>query len=833
MRFDSVPTQITHHPTQRLDYAPARLPKPGIDQAQSVGNLVSIILQFTGVNLASLVSRLAEMEADYKARVQAFKDALTGYANSTDSDLDNWLLSLIIGDEIPASSITTRTVNLQRNHNFASASILQAEHEGDWSLDEDNRKGLLGNGLKVVGGGFNYIVLPRIRVSEKQGVTANAYVKWEGVSGPAASVVAYFRPIGGPSSDWQFLGNRAVSGTQTQWVQLGGDYTVVDRSIEFVELILSFTDATAGTVWFSETSVIKPLAPGTIPGILVDGLGDGLDAVGEFTQSAIAIFLKVLTGLPFIGWIFDDLEEAVSDFFDDTQVSAARADDAWTDNRSLIGHIVEAIFSKRSVDPDEARLALDSMRADLIKNTKDIQAMQARDSGQQAKGKVINVDFSDYPDGPLPSTLFDVNYTGPGTSLLVIKDGVVQWDKLDNRNRDAMVRYKLQPTATNFQVLRGSMAGPPEDETDGGRPHFYARGRVSADDKDYVWARAWSLGTLFQYRVDIGYAINGVETTWVSQKALTWSMDLSFVIGVGTNSRQYQVFSGNTLVWTHTETIAIKATAGAATILSTSSIRVTMAAGHGFTAASVGQRVMLTNYSGTGSFVDDTQGVISAVSGNDVTLTIPTSGVATGSGTINAYVGSAIGPNHRYFGSLAQLRQDNSGVPNAGGKLAAFAVADNELPATLGTNAMMYRTSTVNEMATGGEVVYNFPSNFFGFVGRSSRDIAANPANGTFIVQKQGLYRLSAKILLAVGMNSRLFLGLKRNGTVVDWNDGAYPSNGENAAAEFEVYCYPDDVLNLCYTKSGGNLGVLTGEASGTRTKFSIYRVPDELPAAA
>lgn len=299
--------------------------------------------------------------------LQQFKDQLTGFVNSTDSDLDNWLLSLVTGDEIPASSITTRTMNLQRNHNFASESILSAPKEGVWSLDPDNRKGLLGNGLKVVGGGFNWIALPKVRVSAKQGVSVNAYVKWEGVTGPEASVVVYVNPVGGVSSGWQFLENRFISGTEGTWIELGGDYTIVDEDVEYVETILSFTDATAGTVWFSETSTIKPLAPGTIPGVLVDGLEDGLDAVGEFAQSIGMVVIKALTGLPFIGWLFEDLEEALSDFWDDTQVTAGQASDAKLGLADLTEDIVGGLSG----------LLTGRTPASLIKNQQDTIAAQA------------------------------------------------------------------------------------------------------------------------------------------------------------------------------------------------------------------------------------------------------------------------------------------------------------------------------------------------------------------------------------------------------------------------------------------------------------------------
>lgn len=369
--------------------------------------------------------------------VQQFKDKLTGFANSTETDLDNWVLSLLTGDEIPASSITTRTVNLQRNHNFASASILSADKQGTWSLDPDNRKGLLGNGLKVVGGGFNYVTLPKIRVSVKQGVSVNAYVRWAGVTGPNASVVAYVHPIGGAPHDWQFLENRFISGSEATWIELGGDYTVVDEDVEYVEVILSFTDATAGTVWFSETSVIKPLAPGTIPGVLVDGLADGLDAVGEFAQSIGMVIMKVLTGLPFVGWLFDDLEDALADFFDDTQNTAARADDAWGWVKDTWDNITQGWNNDTETGRGLANIfdVLRQSRRNQDEMAAGIAALQAQQSGAAASGKSFDIKVSDYTVVPSVFTKFydggsgatEWSDTDGGTLRMTNNNGLELW----------------------------------------------------------------------------------------------------------------------------------------------------------------------------------------------------------------------------------------------------------------------------------------------------------------------------------------------------------------------------------------------------------------------
>lgn len=238
-----------------------------------------------------------------------------------------------------------------------------------------------------------------------------------------------------------------------------------------------------------------------------------------------------------------------------------------SDIGTILSNIVGSVFGDGNYSSNGhgfARNALDSMNSLLLNNTRAIQDMQARDNGDVAQGKVISLDFDDYPDGSMPS-IFTLTYLPPpvgaeGSSTLGITDGKAGWrTQVANGGRDCLVRYNVAPTDTSFQILRGTMSSPPQDETSTGKPYFYACARMNADGSDYVWARAWSVGGFFLYRLDMGCVKDGVEYVWVDgdpdedDVLLTWSFDLSFVCGVGANLRQHQVFSGNRLVYTYTE----------------------------------------------------------------------------------------------------------------------------------------------------------------------------------------------------------------------------------------------------------------------------------------
>lgn len=477
---------------------------------------------------------------------------------------------------------------------------------------------------------------------------------------------------------------------------------------------------------------------------------DQLNALSDrFSESLMQKVVQSLRGLFVPTGQVGAAEEQLSEFGSDVGANSTKLNE-------VIGGIANPILDRVTTNPSDVGVAVGKINADLIGAIKDIQFMQAEDAGESATGMTVTINFDDYADGPLPS-IFDITYSGPGTSQLVVDNGYAQWDKANNANRDALTRYNVAPTETDFQILRGTMAAAPEDTSSGGRPHFYACARMSSPAQaaidggySYVWARAWSVGSFFQYRADIGCTINGVETVWVSNIPLTWSMGMTFVCGVGLNERQYQVWSGASLVYTHTEV-------------------------------------------GTAS---------------------------------------KLGANYRHWGSLAQLRQDNAGVPNGGGKVAACAVADNQLPATIGVSAAYYRTGTGTANFAGADTVTGLPANFFSHVGRANRAIGTDTATGAFTITKEGAYIINGRVKLSTGLTSSCNLVLQVNGNVVDWGPGVErPTGYEGLSYSGVQYLEAGDVVRLATIKSGTTGSFLTGEATGTQTYFNIARIPDAVAA--
>ena len=176
--------------------------------------------------------------------------------------------------------------------------------------------------------------------------------------------------------------------------------------------------------------------------------------------------------------------------------------------------------------------------------------LSIKTDGTSTKGEAFTVDFNEV--ATVEEAGFEVTYSGAGGSQLEVVDGVARWQIADRLPRTAMVVY-AQETATSFQSVRGTLSAPPEPpNADSETPRFWALARVSPDRQNYVWARAYSEG-LGRYKADIGCTIGGVETVWDTGVPLTWNMNMRLEAGNGTNPREYLLWSGNKVVYTHTE----------------------------------------------------------------------------------------------------------------------------------------------------------------------------------------------------------------------------------------------------------------------------------------
>ncbi|QZD98212.1 minor tail protein [Mycobacterium phage Dignity] len=220
------------------------------------------------------------------------------------------------------------------------------------------------------------------------------------------------------------------------------------------------------------------------------------------------------------------------------------------DLQSLVDAATNALSGKTLTGQEEAgtgltdaKVTMSNLFAMLTKVTRDVQALQSENDSTSTGGRRFNIDFSAYPDGAFPSGLFNLTYTGPGTSTLAISNGNAVWNTVNNGYRRATMIFPT-PTLTSQQIVRGTLASPPSQGTN---VRIWSIARANAAGTDFVFARGYCTGFL-TYRGDIGCVVNGVEKVWASNIPLTWSLDMRVICGVGTNPRRHQVLSGNTIV---------------------------------------------------------------------------------------------------------------------------------------------------------------------------------------------------------------------------------------------------------------------------------------------
>jgi hypothetical protein len=243
--------------------------------------------------------------------------------------------------------------------------------------------------------------------NSKYGPTADFAIntKWSSVVGTGVSVGL---AVSRYDSNDVLIGTTdinavAASDTYTNWYELSGEYEPADVETATVAPTLKVTNATGGNFYFSQGSLFKPLQSDVVPQSWVSGLGDALDAIGEFAQQIGTVIMEVLTGLPFIGWIFSGLKDAFEDFFGDTQVTAGRADDAWLDIGDIIRSITRIFTGVETSDPADADAGLENLNNQVVTAGQDIIDLDGRVTALEGFGVLYTYTVSATWNNPYPS----------------------------------------------------------------------------------------------------------------------------------------------------------------------------------------------------------------------------------------------------------------------------------------------------------------------------------------------------------------------------------------------------------------------------------------------
>lgn len=471
---------------------------------------------------------------------------------------------------IPLSHIRDVQPNLMVDGSFDDERTL--EGFPDWDYDEADGHSRPGCAYTIADGTTHILHSNTIPVATGDTFDFEAWAKWTGLTVVGAAnpvrvqVTSYTAAnviVGVPA----VLTSAGGTGGTSGWV--GGVITTAwappaTSAYIVVELVVT-ASATAGAVKYDDVVARKT---GTMPQSYVTGLVAGLQSLWAGIQARIDEFTSLLdvfggftpgTGS---GQLTDVLNRIrwlnpLTGIFDAAKLGnqAAIVLPNGLSQVPTLGALVDGATNALSgasqtasevvgVGVEVAKNTMENLFEMLTATTRKVQALEAQNTANVVGGRQFNVNFADYPDGAFPSGLFNITYSGAGNGVLQITSGKANWATGNNGYRRATMQFPLQ-TLTSFQVVRGTMASPPSQGTN---VRIWSVGRANASMTDYVFARGYCTGFL-QYKGDIGVVRGGVETVWAAGIALTWSLDLRVIMGVGTNPRRHMVLSGDQIVW--------------------------------------------------------------------------------------------------------------------------------------------------------------------------------------------------------------------------------------------------------------------------------------------
>ncbi|QWY84374.1 minor tail protein [Mycobacterium phage Knocker] len=471
---------------------------------------------------------------------------------------------------LPLAHIRNIVTELIPDSFFDNPLTLLNVPDWDW-LDTDTAGTKPGVAETTADGLTHTIYSDPIPVAIGDKLNALAKAKWLNLTTSGANPVRMFLSfydeddamIGGPVQ----VGQTGAAGSSVGWVTMSATEIEppVGAAYAIQELTVT-TAATGGKVRFGQGSLTKSglLPTGYVSGLVdaLEGLWSGIAARIEEWSDLLDVFggFAVGSGQGQLTDVFNRIRNLnpLNGLFDASKLDNMSGLPNIPDGLSKVGDLgalvdkatgaLSGAFQAGDVIVNAGLSAAEHTMANLFEmitaTTRKVQALETAATANSVGGRQFNINFSDYPDGAFPAGLFNITYSGPGTSTLGIKGGNAVWNMVNNGYRRATLRYPT-PTLTSFQVVRGTMATPPQQGTN---VRIWSVGRANSAMTDYVFARGYCTGFL-QYRGDIGIVRNGVEMIWASNISLTWSLDLRVIMGVGNNPRRHMVLSGDTVVW--------------------------------------------------------------------------------------------------------------------------------------------------------------------------------------------------------------------------------------------------------------------------------------------
>lgn len=306
----------------------------------AIGKTVEELLSDVGSLLGGLITTI----------VSAIATAITGIESFIGNPLgtiENWARTLF--SAVPVGSLTNTQPNLLTAPTFTSDAIVPGS---EWSVDMSTSRTDDGSGsLMITANGYFHALRSGsepsniITVGAGQILTVSIYAINDGYSGAGvgAPVQLQIAPFDGSVlADFVTVDTYTPTGDITDWAyahELTGSYSV-PTGVSAVQLRLFINDtAQTGTFHFDDGSLAQTAQ---IQQSWISGLVDTFQGVFNQIQAFIDTIVSALSGIPIIGSVLSDLDDALKAIESGNILGALGATTIGGDIQSVIDTLISA-----------------------------------------------------------------------------------------------------------------------------------------------------------------------------------------------------------------------------------------------------------------------------------------------------------------------------------------------------------------------------------------------------------------------------------------------------------------------------------------------------------
>ncbi|AYN57196.1 minor tail protein [Mycobacterium phage BoostSeason] len=580
-QYDTRQLAVDRDPLRQLVPDPGKLPK--LNPKDFYDGFLRGIKLLTGIDLSSpeaLVASIIELLKDGvggaldPAQLLAMVGKILGFVGTPASidELAAWASTNLFGwidpgrlPMIPVSHIGQIVASLLPNGMFGGAQSI-IDPTGRWLVDA------VEGAARTVANGTITDLLSTDLISVVPGQVLNIVgkVKWSGLTASGSpiqlGVTEYSDERGETLAGRALVATPAGQTGTTGWKDVAGTYTV-PQGVKAVRARVSVgAEATAGDVWFkgidaNKGNTLLPIAlvenlSARLASLLgVDVWQSFLDAAKGTAGGTIGDIINRIVHLGVDGSF--DASQLVNvpnmPMLPGTKVGGLGngSGNILQDIKSHVDNVVNKFLGMNGAGHalDDAAAAMGTIYSQVRTSAQQLQDLISEQTGESHSGRSFRVDFTTYPDGPLPD-VFDVTYSGSGSGYAEVRGGKGTWHKVADGDRTVMGRYKAD-TLTDYQSLGATVASP----MDNGAQNWLF-GRCNVAKTTFVYAFGYR-NSLLDSRAELGCFVNGVKYVFATNVKANMNFNLGLKIGTGKGLRNFQVISGNEIIIDYTDTAGI------------------------------------------------------------------------------------------------------------------------------------------------------------------------------------------------------------------------------------------------------------------------------------